>query len=38
MSLCDIDNHIKVKKKKKIQVWVLKYEVLRKLVGEKTVG
>lgn len=35
MSLCDIDNHLKVKKKK---VWVLKYEVLRKLVGEKTVG
>lgn len=35
MSLCDIDNHLKVEKKK---VWVLKYEVLRKLVGEKTVG
>ena len=37
MSLYDIDNHIKVKKKK-IQAWVLKYEVLRKLLGEKTVG
>lgn len=36
MSLYDIDNHIQVKKK--IPVWVLKYEVLRKLVGEKTVG